>query len=131
MATGFGSVPAVIDALVYVVLVVTCALVVFGLVETVRARPPGKPLAYAVYGTVALLVVQAAIAGVRVLGGVQVPESTTFLIYLLVSVCVLPVALQWAQADPNRWGGAVVAAAAIGVAVAVLRLQGMWAAAGV
>jgi hypothetical protein len=121
----------VFDALVIVTLVATGALAVFGLVETARSRPPGKPLAYAVYATVALLVAQAAIAAFRVFfGGVQVPESTTFLIYLLVSVCVLPIALQWANADPNRWGGAIVAAGAVGVAVAVLRLQGMWAVAG-
>ncbi|MCO1653942.1 hypothetical protein [Pseudonocardia humida] len=118
------------DALVIVTLVASGALAVFGLVETARGRPPGKPLAYAVYVAVGLLVVQAAIAAVRVFGGVQVPEPTTFLIYLLVSVCVLPIALQWANADPNRWGGAIVAAGAVGVAVAVLRLQGMWAVTG-
>ena len=118
------------DALVIVTLVTTGALAVVGLVETARDRPPGKALAYAVYATVALLVVQAAVAAVRVFGGVQVPESTTFLIYLVVSVCVLPIALQWANADPNRWGGAIVAAGALGVAVAVLRLQGMWAVTG-
>ncbi|HZG91449.1 MAG TPA: hypothetical protein VEZ42_14660 [Pseudonocardia sp.] len=116
-----------VDALVIVTLVATGALAVFGLVETVRGRPPGKPLAYAVYVTVALLVIQAAIAAFRVFTGAQLPETTTFLIYLAVSVCVLPIALQWANADPNRWGGAVITAGAVGVVVAVVRLQGMWA----
>lgn len=110
-----------------VVLVATGAVAVFGLVETARGRPPGKALAYAVYAAVALLAVQAVIAAVRVFGGVTLPETSTFLIYLAVSVCVLPIGLQWANADPNRWGGAIVAAAAIAVAVAVLRLQGLWA----
>ncbi len=119
-----------VDALVIVVYVATGALAVFGLVETLRGRPPGKPLVYAVYVTVALLAVQAVIAAVRVFGGVPLPESTTFLIYLAVSVCVLPIALQWANADPNRWGGAIVAAGAVGVAVAVWRLQLLWAAGG-
>ena len=120
-----------LDALVIVTLVAAGALAVFGLVETARGRPPGKPLAYAVYVTVALLVVQAAIAAIRVFGGVQLEETTTFLIYLVVSVCVLPIALQWANADPNRWGGGIVAVGAIGVAVAVWRLQILWAAGGV
>ena len=119
------------DALVIVVYVATGALAVFGAVESIRGRPPGKPLAYAVYATVGLLVLQAVIAAFRVFTGVALPESTTFLIYLVVSVCVLPIALQWANADPNRWGGAIVAAGAVGVAVAVWRLQILWAAGGV
>ena len=33
--------------------------------------------------------------------------------------------------QPSRWGGLVVAVAAVATAVAVLRLQGLWAAGGV
>ena len=80
---------------------------------------------------VALLVVQAAIAAVRVLGGVALPETSTFLIYLAVSVGVLPIATQFATAadedsGPTRWGGAVIAVGAIATAVAVVRLQFLW-----
>ena len=141
----------VFDALVIVTVVVTLALAGYGIVETVRARPPGKALTRAVWATEALLLVQAVIGLVRVLSGVRLPETDVFLIYLGVSVLVLPAALQWATAgrevaeeragadrEPpaaiaaaGRWGGAVVAVAAIGVTVAVLRLQGLWAAAGV
>jgi hypothetical protein len=120
----------VVDALVVVVYVACAALAVYGLVEMLRGRPPGAPMKYAVGATVALLVVQAAIAAARVFGGVQLAETSTFLIYLVVSICVLPIALQWANADPNRWGGGVVAVGAIGVAVAVWRLQMLWAAGG-
>ena len=131
-----------VDALVIVTVVATVALAGYGIVETVRARPPGKALTWAVWATEALLFVQAAIAAVRVFGGVRLPETDVFLIYLAVSVLVLPVALQWATAGQRvaddderpgapaagRWAGAVVAVAAIGVLVAVLRLQGLWAA---
>ena len=122
--------------LVLVVLVVTGLLAVYGVVITIAGRPPGRAMRYAVGGTVALLVVQAAIAAVRVFTGVALPESSTFLIYLVVSVLVLPIALQFATASdenegPSRWGGLVVAVAAIATAVAVLRLQGLWAAGGV
>jgi hypothetical protein len=120
----------VVDALVVVVYVACAALAVYGLVEMLRGRPPGTPMKFAVGATVALLVVQAAIAAARVFGGVQLAETSTFLIYLVVSICVLPIALQWANADPNRWGGGVVAVGAIGVAVAVWRLQVLWAAGG-
>jgi hypothetical protein len=120
----------VVEPLVIVVYVACAALAVFGLVETLRSRPPGKPMKYAVGVAVALLVVQALIAAARVFGGVALPETSTFLIYLVVSICVLPIALQWANADPNRWGGTVIAVGAIGVGVAVWRLQVLWAAGG-
>jgi hypothetical protein len=121
----------VIGALVIVVLVATAVLAVFGIVSTVLGRPPGPAHRVAVAVVVALLAVQAVIAAVRVFGGVAVPEQSTFLIYLVVSVCVLPIATQFAFADPNRWGGAVIAVGAIATGVAVLRLQGLWEAAGV
>jgi hypothetical protein len=120
----------VIDVLVLVVLVATAVLALLGIGLTVADRPPGRELRIGVIGVAGLLLVQAVIAAVRVFGGVQLPETSTFLIYLGVSVCVLPVAYQWATAEQTRWGGAVVAVAAIGTAVAVLRLQGLWAAGG-
>jgi hypothetical protein len=116
----------VIDALVWVSVAATGALAVFGLVLTALGRAPGRELRLAVYGVVGLLAVQAAIAAVRVATGVTLPETSTFLIYLVVSVCVLPIATQFAYAEPSRWGGAVVAAGAVGTAVAVIRLQGLW-----
>ena len=118
----------VVDALMIVVLVACGALAVYGVVITVAGRPPDVWTKRAVGAVVALLVVQAAIAAVRVFGGVELPETTTFLIYLVVSVCVLPIATQFATAESTRWGGAVIAVAAIATAVAVWRLQGLWAA---
>jgi heme A synthase len=117
----------VVDALVIVTLVATGALAVYGIVEVLRKQPPGRWLTRALFATVALLAVQAAIGAYRVLvDGVQLPEQSTFLIYLAVSVLVLPVALQWANAEPNRWGGGIVAVGAIGVFVAVFRLWQLW-----
>ena len=70
----------------------------------------------------------------RAFSGVTLPEQSTFLIYLAVSVCVLPIATQfatYAEPSPSRWGGAVVAVGAVATLVAVLRLQGLWVAGGV
>jgi hypothetical protein len=120
----------VIGALWIVVLVALGAVAVYGVVITALNRPPDVWTKRAVAVAVALLVVQAAIAAVQVFGGVTLPETSTFLIYLVVSVCVLPVATQFATAEPTRWGGAVVAVGAIATAVAVWRLEGLWAAAG-
>jgi hypothetical protein len=116
----------VIDALAVVVLVALGALAIYGVVITVLNRPPDVWTKRAVGGAVALLAVQAAIAAARVFTGVSLPETSTFLIYLVVSVCVLPIATQFAAAEPTRWGGAVVAVGAIATAVAVWRLQGLW-----
>lgn len=117
-----------IDALVVVVLVALGALAVFGAVTTIANRPPGRSARLAVGAVAALLAVQAVIAAVQVFGGVVLPETTTFLIYLVVSVCVLPIAAQFATAEPTRWGGLVIAAGSIATGVAVLRLQGLWSA---
>lgn len=115
-----------IDALVLVVVVATGLLAGYGLVMTVLDRPPDRVTRMAVGAVVGLLAVQAAIAAVRVVTGVTLPETTTFLIYLVVSVCVLPIATQFATAEPTRWGGTVIAVGALGTLVAVLRLQGLW-----
>ena len=122
-----------IDALVVVVLVATGALAVFGL-GSARSRTGrrGARCGSRVGAVVALLAVQAVIAAVRVFAGVPLPETSTFLIYLVVSVCVLPIAdaVRHRRADAAgaaRWSRS----AAIGTAVAVLRLQGLWEAGGV
>jgi hypothetical protein len=116
----------VIGALVVVVLVALAALAVYGVVSTVLDRPPDVWTTRSVGAAVALLVLQAAIAAVQVFTGTALPETSTFLIYLVVSVCVLPIATQFATAEPTRWGGAVVAVGAVATAVAVWRLQGLW-----
>nr|WP_239028921.1 hypothetical protein [Pseudonocardia acidicola] len=106
-------------------------MAVFGIVSTVLNRPPTRVHTLATGVVEALLVVQAVIAAAQVFRGVHLPETSTFLIYLVVSVCVMPIALQFANAEPTRWGGTVIAVAAIATGVAVLRLQGLWAAGGV
>lgn len=122
-----------IVALEVVVLVALGVLAVYGLVTTALNRPPDRTTKIAVAVVVALLVVQAAIAAIRVLTGVQLAETSTFLIYLAVSIGVLPIAAQFATATdentgdgPTRWGGTVIAVGAVAVAVAVIRLQYLW-----
>jgi hypothetical protein len=123
----------VIAALEVVVLVALGVLAGYGLVITALNRPPDRTTTIAVGVVVALLVVQAAVAVIRVLTGVTLAETSTFLIYLAVSIGVLPIATQFATATdettgdgPTRWGGAVIAVGAIAVAVAVVRLQYLW-----
>ena len=116
-----------IETLALATIVACGVLAVFGLALTAANRLPGRELRIGAWVVVALLAVQAVIAAVRAFG-VTLPEQSTFLIYLVVSVCVLPIAVQFAFADPTRWGGAVVAVGAVATLVAVVRLQGLWAA---
>ena len=118
-----------IGALALATLVATGVLAVLGLAFTALNRAPGRELRIAVWVVVGLLALQAAVGAVRALGA-TLPEQSTFLIYLVVSVCVLPIATNFAYAEPTRWSGAVVAAGAIATFVAILRLQGLWAAGG-
>jgi hypothetical protein len=117
----------VIHPLVVLVLVLTAALALFGIVTTIRDAPTERPHALAVGITEAVLVVQAVIGVVRVFGGARPTETSTFLIYLAVTLCVLPLGLQFARADSGRWGGTVLAVASIAVLVAELRLLALWA----
>jgi hypothetical protein len=116
----------VIQSLAYALIGLAAALAVFGLVSAALGRPSGMAQVRAVGVVEALMVAQAAIAAVRVFGGTRPTETSTFLIYLLVSVCLLPIGLQFARAEPTRWGGAVVAVAAIADAVVVVRLLSLW-----
>lgn len=116
-----------IDALVIVVYAAAGLLAAYGVVRTAMGRHPGRDVAIATGVVEALLIVQAVIAVLRVFGGVELPEQGTFLIYLLVSVCVLPIGLQFARTEPTtRWGGAVIAVAAVATGVAVWRLHELW-----
>lgn len=116
-----------IDALVLVLLVATGALAVYGVALTLLGRAPDRWTRIAVGVVVGLIALQAVIALVRMFTGAAVGEPSTFVIYLVVAVCVLPIALQYATAEPTRWGGTVIAVAAVATGVAVLRLDGLWA----
>lgn len=116
-----------IDFLVVTLLVLTGGLAVLGVVTTVLGRLPDRLLATAVGIVEGVIVLQAAIAAIRVLRGVQLEENSTFLIYLAVAVCMLPIGLQFARTEPpSRWGGTVVAVTAIAAGIVVLRLQALW-----
>ena len=116
-----------IQPLAVTLLVATAALALFGLVTTLLGRPAERPHVIAVRLVEALLVAQALLGLIKLAAGLRPPETSTFAIYLLVSVCLLPLGLQFARAEPTRWGGAVIAVASIAVGVVVLRLVGLWA----
>lgn len=118
--------PRVIAGFVVALLVATGALALYGIGMTVAGRPLDRSTRLFVGAVVGAIAIQAVIAALQVLTRVSLPETSTFLIYLVVAICVLPIATQFAMAEPSRWGGLVVAVGAIATGVAILRLQGLW-----
>jgi len=116
----------VIHSLAVALLVLTGVLAVFGIATTVLDRPAGRAHVLSVGLVETVLVVQALVGAARVLGGHRLAETSTFMIYLAVSVCVLPLGLQFARAEPTRWGGTVIAVAAVAIGVAEVRLLDLW-----
>ncbi|RYJ02866.1 MAG: hypothetical protein EON52_18770 [Actinomycetales bacterium] len=70
----------------------------------------------------ALLVVRA-LAGLGAFSGDGPDSTSTYVGYLLASVCVLPIAMQSVRGDRAVWSSVVVAVATIAVGVIVVRLQ--------
>jgi hypothetical protein len=78
----------------------------------------------------AVVLAQAAVAGVALAGGERPPETATFLGYL-GGVVLLPVAgVLWSRTEPSRWAGTVLAVAALVTLVMVWRLVQLWEAPG-
>ena len=69
------------------------------------------------------LVVLRAVAGLgAVAAGHEPDQKSTYLIYLLASVCILPLALRSVQDDDGVWSLGVVGIAALVVAVISVRM---------
>ena len=113
-------------ALVVPLTVVAALLTLAGLASTAAHRRIGL-LHVGLAGVLeALLVVQAVLAGVRLAGTRELPETATFLGYL-AGVLLLPVAgLLFARDETSRWAGTVLAVPAAAVTVMVWRLLQLW-----
>lgn len=118
-----------ITPLVVAVTVVAALLALAGLASTAARRRIGLVHLGLAGVLEALLVVQAALAGVR-LPGAGLPETATFLGYL-AGALLLPVAgVLFSRTETSRWAGTVLAVPAAAVAVMVWRLQQLWEAGG-
>ena len=77
-------------------------------------------------GLAALVLVQTAIATVRLIAGDHPVEFATFIGYLLTTALFLPAGLMVARLEPTRWGSVIAGGAALTVAVLTLRLIQVW-----
>jgi hypothetical protein len=116
--------------LAVVATVVAGLLAAVGVASTAAGRRIGQLHLGGVVLLEAVLVVQAVIALVALVGGHRPPETAAFLGYL-IGVVLVPVAgLLWARSEPTRWAGTVLAVAALVAAVMIWRLVQLWNATG-
>lgn len=107
-----------------VVLVATLLVGMLGAAEGLRDRAPGRGLLRGLLALQALLLVQVALAVLRLVQGDDDPASTvTYGGYLLLSVLLLPGAFALVVEERTRYGSLVLGAGCLVVAVVELRLQ--------
>lgn len=114
------------DPIAYAVALLATGIAIFAAWHTLRDRPFGNPLFYAVglLEVVLLVVLVGAIVALArtsrdVDGGLFVP-------YLLTVVVIPPAAVVWGIAEKSRWGTGVVVVALLTVAVLMVRVLEIW-----
>ncbi len=102
-----------------------CLLVgLLGAFLGLRDRPPGRLLLQGVLALQALLLAQAVVAVVRLLGdGPQPPSVAVFAGYLVLSVLLLPGAFALVVEERTRFGSLLLGGACLVVAVVEVRLR--------
>ena len=70
-----------------------------------------------------LLLVVRALVGLGAFGGDGPDSTSTYVGYLLASVCVLPIAMKSIEGDRAVWSSAVVTVAAVAIGVIAVRLE--------
>ena len=115
-----------IPALAYVVLALSGASVIWGIVTAIADKPPGKAQLLFAAGVGLVTLVQSIVAGVRWAAGFSPRSPATLLGYLIGIVLLIPVAWFWANSERTRYSGLVLAVAALSVLAMTLRLLTLW-----
>ena len=126
VALAAGYSPPVIAVLAYVVMALSGAMVVWGLIAAAVNKPPGKAqLLYA--AAVEIVTVVQSIAGfVGLARGFRPMEFGTTIGYLIGIMVLIPVAWFWANVERTRYSGLVLAVAGLAVLVMTVRLTQLW-----
>lgn len=91
-----------------------------------RDRPVGVVGMVAAAGLELVLLAQAVVAVVLVVGGDRPDEAATFVLYLIGSLVAVPAGIWWARGEPSRWGSGVLTVACLALSVVVVRMQQVW-----
>ena len=114
--------PSVSTQITWIVVGYAALVAVLALVTAVRRRDRPGWLDQMAWMLQALLVVRA-LAGLSAFGGEGPDSTSTYVGYLLASVCVLPIAMRSIEGDRAVWSSAVVVVAAVAIGVIVVRLE--------
>jgi hypothetical protein len=114
--------PSVTTQITYIVVGYAALVAVLAVLVAVRRGERPAWLDQLVWMLEFLLVVRA-LAGLGAFADDGPDSTSTYIGYLLASVCVLPIAMQSVRGDRAVWSSVVVAIAAVAVAVLVVRLQ--------
>ena len=115
--------PSVSTQITYIVVGYAVLVAVLALVTALRRHERPRWLDQMVWMLELLLVVRA-LAGIGPLVGDDKPDSTsTYVGYLIASICVLPIAMKSIEGDRAVWSSAVVTVAALAIAVIGVRLE--------
>jgi hypothetical protein len=115
-------------ALVWTATAAALLVALVGAVSTVARRRMGLGHWIVVGLLEAVLLVQTAVALVRVAGGHRLVESATFYGYLIGVLLVPVIGAGWARSERTRWAGTQLAVAGLAVAIMVWRLLQLWTA---
>lgn len=114
--------PSVSTQITYIVVGYAALVAVLGVVAAVRGQERPRWLDQMVW-MLELLVLFRALAGLSAFSGDGPDSTSTYVGYLLASVCVLPIAMKSIDGDRAVWSSAVVSVAAVAVAVVAVRLE--------
>jgi hypothetical protein len=107
--------------------VLLLGLAIWGIGRSVAGHSLNRPFVIAALVAEFELLVQAAIAGIVVIGGHTTESLPEFIGYGITSVILIPVTLERARGvEPSRWDPAIVGAVCLALSVAVLRLLALW-----
>ena len=112
--------------LAYAVIAGALGLGVWCLVSAARGRFLNQTQYSGLLALSLVVLVQAIVAAVRLVGGERPEDLATFVGYLLTAALLMPAGLSLARMEPTRWGSVIAGGASLVVAVLTLRLLQVW-----
>lgn len=114
--------PSVNTQITWIVVGYAAIVLVLASVAALRRGERPRWLDQMVWMLEVLLVVRA-LAGLSAFDGEGPDSVSTYVGYLVASVCVLPIAMKSVEGDRAPWSSAVVAVVAVAVGVIAVRLE--------
>ncbi|MDO5633672.1 MAG: hypothetical protein Q4G34_02185 [Micrococcus sp.] len=117
----------ILDGWFWVGLVIGALSLVVCVIAAIRHRFPADSSIISVAAVEAFLVVYAAVAALRQVGGEQLNgPAWEFWGYVITALIVPVIAVAWAVTDKTRWSNVVLAVVGPTVVVMVHRMQYIW-----